>query len=152
MLTRRFTPILTTSSRSITSQHRAVHHQQKQVRLLPNSVFQLNNQIRKPDELKVMTATASQIAWLSSLDCIIQTQNIVGHKSKNILHLWEALQAPGSFACLVAGRDLSRGNERMAIVSDSALQTALVGMWFETGQQKGLTFTMYIWLSPPKSC
>jgi len=114
-------------------------------------VFQLNTQIRKPVQLKVMTATASQIAWLSSLKCIIQTQNIVGYKFNNIVYLWEALQAPGSFACLVAGRDLSRGNERIAIVGDSALQTALVGMWFETGQQKGLTLATNSWLLSPKT-
>jgi len=103
-------------------------------------VVQLNNQVRKPVKSKIMTSNTAE----SALDLLMQIQTIIGHKFKNVLYLWEALQGPGSGVFMVDGRSLYRGNESMAIVGDSALQTALVSMWFKTGQQKGTFATVCI--------
>ena len=140
MLIHRITPILTRLPRNTTSQHRTIHNQQRQARLPPKFVFQLNNQIRKPVKTKVMTSNTAE----SPHERLLQIQTIVGHKFNNVLYLWEALQSPGSGVFMVDGRTLYRGNESMAIVGDSALQTALVGMWFKTGQQKGRLNIMHI--------
>jgi hypothetical protein len=143
MLARRLEPALTSSLRNTFAQRRHISHHQKQVRLPHNFLFQLNSQLRPPVKVKVMATTTAEANAISRLHCIVQTQSIVGYRFKNVLYLWEALQAPNPERIMVDGRYLFRGNESMAIVGDSALQTALVGMWFKSGQQKGTETALY---------
>ena len=79
-----------------------------------------------------------------------KAQTRIGYNFKNVLYLWEALQAPGSVVRSgslegipttyhsMMFRRFPDGNRRLAILGDTVLKTALIEDWYKSGDARGM--------------
>lgn len=76
-------------------------------------------------------------------NCEIKIKNaedIIGYQFTDSSLLWEALQVAGSGITTIGGRTVPKGNQRLAIIGDSAIQYALSTAWYESGGSLGMYF------------
>ena len=83
-------------------------------------------------------------------DTLRKAQTKIGYNFKNVLYLWEALQAPGSVVRSgslegapttyhsIGFQRFPDGNRRLAILGDTVLKTALVEDWYRGGDTRGM--------------
>lgn len=63
---------------------------------------------------------------------------VTGHTFSNPLILWEALQAAGSNVHHIGNRLTPDGNKRLAMLGDAVLKLALVTVWYNGEESKGI--------------
>ncbi|KAF1343865.1 ribonuclease III domain-containing protein [Delphinella strobiligena] len=62
---------------------------------------------------------------------------IIGYEFEDKSWAWEAVQVAGSGVYRIGGRDVSKGNQRLAICGDASVQKCLVHPWYHSGAAKG---------------
>jgi len=66
-----------------------------------------------------------------------RAETIIGYAFHDKTLLWEALQIAGSGETRIGGRNIPKGNERMAVYGDSVLSAMLSESWFHKDATKG---------------
>lgn len=88
--------------------------------------------------IQVYTAKSYSTRILVLSDTVVtRVQSIFGYQFKDPSLLWEALQYGGYGRQPINGRNVNRGNQRLALVGDSILQYVLAKAWYQSNASQG---------------
>lgn len=65
-------------------------------------------------------------------------EDIIDYVFQDKSWAWEAVQVAGSGVHQISGRNISKGNQRLAVCGDAFVQKMLVHPWYHSGAAKGL--------------
>lgn len=71
-------------------------------------------------------------------------EDIIRYKFKDKSWAWEAVQVAGSGVYQIGGRNVPKGNQRLAVCGDAFVQKMLVHSWYHSGAAKGLCLIVII--------
>ena len=65
-------------------------------------------------------------------------EQILDSRFNDFTLCWEALQVAGSGVRRAGGRNIDKGNQRMAVLGDTVLKAALCEKWWASNESKGI--------------